>query len=74
MLAGVRFGRPQGNDSIEWFLTVEAHIFMWQVRMGRSQDETGQPRFPQPSGWGYRAEGNHGNSYSVVLNLGCYYS
>lgn len=35
-------------------LTHEAHIFMWQVRMGSSQGEMGQTRFPWPTGLGYR--------------------
>lgn len=35
-------------------LTNEAHIFMWEVRMGSSQGEVGWNRFLWPTGLGYR--------------------
>lgn len=51
-------------------LTGKAHVFMWQVRMGRSQGETGQNKFPEPPGLSYRAEGSQGNTYFSGSQLG----
>lgn len=48
-------------------LTNEVHIFMWQVRMGRSQGEMGWNGFPWPIGLGYGNIYYSGSQFGMLL-------